>query len=105
MKVVNKYIKVRIYPSKADNNDKGEKIVSINKIESNIGIHRFIYNHELALINYFKSLLVQHGYGDKVIVNDNEIIIKAVQVTQRYFSSVLYKFFTRVVEEEIYKEH
>ena len=41
--------------------------------------------------------------SDKVIVNDNEIIIKAVQVTQRYFSSVLYKFFTRVVEEEIYK--
>ena len=42
MKVVNKNIKVRIYPSKADKNDKGEKIVSINKIESNIGIHRFI---------------------------------------------------------------
>ena len=70
MKVVNKNIKVRIYPSKVDKNDKGENIVSINKIESNIGIYRFIYNHELALINYFKSLLVQYGYDDKVVVND-----------------------------------
>ena len=71
MKVVNKNIEVRIYPSKADKNDKREKIVSINKIESNIGIYRFIYNQELEFINYFKLLLIQYGYDDKVIVNDS----------------------------------
>ncbi|WP_305555848.1 hypothetical protein [Methanobrevibacter sp. V74] len=30
---VNKNLKIRIYPSKADFNDKDEKIVSISKIE------------------------------------------------------------------------
>ena len=34
MKVVNKNISVRIYPSKADKNDNGEKIANINIIES-----------------------------------------------------------------------
>ncbi|WP_298500904.1 RNA-guided endonuclease TnpB family protein [uncultured Methanobrevibacter sp.] len=70
MKVVNKQFRVRIYPSRADRNDKGEKIVSINKIESNIGIYRFIYNKELEFINYFRSLLIQNGYDDNVIVDD-----------------------------------
>ena len=70
MKVVNKNYEVRIYPSKADKNDKGEKIVNINKIESNIGIYRFIYNNELAYINEFRRLLHQNGYDDHVIVND-----------------------------------
>ena len=70
MKVVNKNFRVRIYPSKVDRNDKGEKIASINKIDSNIGIYRFIYNKELELINYFRSLLIQNGYGDNVIVDD-----------------------------------
>ena len=70
MKVVNKNFRVRIYPSKVDRNDKGEKIASINKIESNIGIYRFIYNKELELINYFRSLLIQNGYEDNVIVDD-----------------------------------
>ena len=86
MKVVNKNIKVRIYPSKADKNDKGEKIVSINKIESNIGIYRFIYNHELALINDFKSLLVQYGYGDKVIVNDSScnVLLKMLRAENSF---------------------
>ena len=70
MKVVNKHFRVRIYPSRADRNDKGEKIVSINKIESNIGIYRFIYNQELESINYFRSLLIQNGYEDNVIVDD-----------------------------------
>ena len=86
MKVVNKNIKVRIYPSKADKNDKGEKIVSINKIESNIGIYRFIYNHELAFINDFKSLLVQHGYGDKVIVNDSScnVLLKMLRAENSF---------------------
>ena len=86
MKVVNKNIKVRIYPSKADKNDKGEKIVSINKIESNIGIYRFIYNHELAFINDFKSLLVQYGYGDKVIVNDSScnVLLKMLRAENSF---------------------
>ena len=57
MKIVRKNIEIRIYPTKADFNDNGEKIVSINKIESNIGINRFIYNKELEFINYFKDLL------------------------------------------------
>ena len=70
MKVVNKNFRVRIYPSRADRNDKGEKIASINKIESNIGIYRFIYNQELESINYFRSLLIQNGYEDNVIVDD-----------------------------------
>ena len=70
MKVVNKQFRVRIYPSRADRNDKGEKIASINKIESNIGIYRFIYNQELESINYFRSLLIQNGYEDNVIVDD-----------------------------------
>jgi len=86
MKVVNKNIKVRIYPSKADKNDKGENIVSINKIESNMGIYRFIFNHELALINDFKSLLVQYGYGDKVIVNDSScnVLLKMLRAENSF---------------------
>lgn len=43
------------------------------------------------------------GSSDKVIVGDDEIIIRAVKVTKNYFSNVLYKYFTRVVEEDIYK--
>ena len=57
MKIVRKNIEIRIYPTNVDFNDNGEKIVSINKIESNIGINRFIYNKELEFINYFKDLL------------------------------------------------
>ena len=73
LKVVKKNIEVRIYPSKMDINDNGEKIASINKIESNIGIRRFIYNQELEFINDFKRLLIQYGYGDevKIIINDS----------------------------------
>ena len=72
LKLVKKNIEVRIYPTKMDKNDNGEKIASINKIDSNIGIRRFIYNQELEFINYFKRLLIQYGYGDdiKVIVNN-----------------------------------
>lgn len=84
MKVVNQNIEVRIYPSIADKNDKGDKIVSINKIESNIGIYRFIYNHELALINYFKSLLRQYGYSDKVIVNDSSCNVLLKMLRREY---------------------
>ena len=71
MKVVNKNFVVRIYPSKVDKNDKGEKIVSIDKIESHIGGYRFIFNKELEYINEFRRLLIQNGYEDKVIVNDS----------------------------------
>ena len=72
LKLVKKNIEVRIYPTKMDKNDNGEKIASINKIDSNIGIHRFIYNQELEFINYFKRLLIQYGYDDdiKVIINN-----------------------------------
>ena len=71
MNVVKENIEVRIYPSKADRNDKGEKIVNISAVESNIGISRFIYNKELEFINHFESLLQQYGYEvDKLIVND-----------------------------------
>ena len=71
MNVVNKNLEVRIYPSKVDRNDKGEKIASLDSILSNIGISRFIFNQELAFINNFRRLLVENGYEDKVIVNNS----------------------------------
>ena len=70
MKTVKKNLEVRIYPAKAEKNDKGEKLANKDKMDSNIGIYRHIYNKELEFINYFKNLLIQHGYKDKVIVND-----------------------------------
>ena len=70
MKVVKKAIKVRIYPTKVDKNDNGEKTASIDKIESNFGIYRFIYDETLIFINNFKNLLLQYGYNvEKIIVN------------------------------------
>ena len=70
MNVVKENIEVRIYPAKADMNDKCEKIVNIGAVESNIGIYRFIYNKELEFINDFKRLLIHYGYDvDKIIVN------------------------------------
>ena len=69
MKLVKKNISVRIYPSKADKNDNGEKIVSISLIESHFGISRFIFNQELTYINEFRQLLIQNGYLDNFIVN------------------------------------
>ena len=84
MKIVKKNIEVKIYPTKVDFNDNGEKIVSINKIESNIGINRFIYNKELEFINYFKDLLIQHGYNDKVKVNDSSCNVILKMLRQEY---------------------
>ena len=84
MKTIKKSIIVRIYPTKMDINDNGEKIVSINKIESNIGISRFIYDKELEFINQFKSLLIQHGYNDKVKVNDSSCNIILKMLRQDY---------------------
>ena len=69
MKFVKKGIEVRIYPTKVDKNDNGEQIVSFNKIESNIGIRRFIYNQGLEFIDNFKRLLIQNGYEDRPLVN------------------------------------
>ena len=83
MRIVRKNIKVRIYPTKVDRNDNGEKTVSINKIESNIGIRRFIYDKELEYINNFKKLLIQYGYDvDKVIVNNKScnVLLKMLRV-------------------------
>ena len=59
----------RIYPSKRDKNDFGEKIVNFAKIDSNMGHMRFIWNKELEFINNFKKLLLAHGYDDYVIIN------------------------------------
>ena len=70
MKLVNMNLEVRIYPSKRDKNDFGEKIVNFTKIDSNIGHARFIWNKELEFINKFKNLLLAHGYDDHVIIND-----------------------------------
>lgn len=84
MMIVKKNIEVRIYPAKEDFNDNGEKIVSINKIESNIGINRFIYDKELEFINHFQDLLIQHGYNDKVKVNDSSCNIILKMLRQEY---------------------
>ena len=87
MKVVNKNFVVRIYPSKVDKNDKGEKIVSIDKIESHIGGYRFIFNKELEYINEFRRLLIQNGYEDKVIVNDSScnVLLKMLRQDNLFF--------------------
>ena len=84
MKVVNKNFEIRIYPTKVDKNDNGEKTASINKIESNIGIYRFIYDEELEFINHFKRLLIQHGYDDKVKVNDSSCSVILEMLRQEY---------------------
>ena len=84
MKVVNKNFEIRIYPTKVDKNDNGEKTASINKIESNIGIYRFIYDKELEFVNYFKKLLVQHGCDDKVKVNDSSCSVILEMLRQEY---------------------
>lgn len=86
LKLVKKNIEVRIYPTKMDKNNNGEKIASINKIESNMGIRRFIYNQELEFINNFKRLLIQYGYGDvKVIVNDRSCSVILEMLRCEYF--------------------
>lgn len=69
MKLVNMNLEVRIYPSKRDKNDFGEKIVNFTKIDSNIGHVRFIWNKELEFIDNFKKLLLAHGYDGQVLIN------------------------------------
>ena len=72
MKVVKKNLKIRIYPSKADKNDKGEKIVSKDKIDSNINNARFVWNKLLEFVNYFTDLLVENGYEKSLTIYQNE---------------------------------
>ena len=72
MKVVKKNLKIRIYPSKADKNDKGEKIVSKDKIDSNISHARFVWNKSLEFVNNFTNLLVKNGYKKSLTVYNNE---------------------------------
>ena len=84
MKTIKWNLQVRIYPAIAEKNDKGEKLANKNKIDSNIGIYRFIYNKELEFINYFRNLLHQHGYEDKVIVNDTSCTVILNMLRQEY---------------------
>ena len=84
--LVKKNITVRIYPSKVDKNDNGEKIANITNIDSNMGIRRFIYNQELEFIKDFKRLLIQYGYGDdvKIIVNDSSCSVILEMLRHEY---------------------
>jgi hypothetical protein len=84
MNTIKKNLEIRIYPAIAEKNDKGEKLANISKIESNIGIYRFIYNKELEFINYFRNLLLQYGYEDHVIVNDTSCSIILNMLRQEY---------------------
>ena len=80
---VRKNLEVRIYPTKMDRNDDGEKTASISKIESNIGITRFIYDKELTFIKNFEKLLIQYGYNvNKLIINDKScnVLLKMLRV-------------------------
>ena len=72
MKVVKKNLKIRIYPSKADMNDKGDKIVSMAAIDSNIAHVRFVWNKLLEFVNQFTDLLAQKGYEKHLKIYDNE---------------------------------
>ena len=85
MNTIKKNLEIRMYPAIAEKNDKGEKLANISKIESNIGIYRFIYNKELEFINYFRNLLLQYGYeDDHVIVNDTSCSIILNMLRQEY---------------------
>ncbi|MBQ2832888.1 transposase, partial [Methanobrevibacter sp.] len=68
----NKNLKIRIYPSKADKNDKGDKIVSMAKIDSNMAHVRFVWNKLLEFVNYFTNLLTQNGYQKHFKIYQNE---------------------------------
>ena len=84
MNMVNKNLKIRIYPSKVDFNDNGEKIVSIGKIEQNLGNARFVWNETLAFIKHFKTLSIQNGYSSYVKVNNNSCNIILKMLKQEY---------------------
>ena len=72
MKVVKKNLKIRIYPSKANTNDKGDKIATMYEIDSNISHARFVWNKMLEFVNYFSNLQTQNGYKKQLVVYDSE---------------------------------
>lgn len=72
MKVVKKNLKIQIYPAKANKNDNGDKIVSMEEIESNIAHARFVWNKSLEFINYFTDLLIQNGYKKHLKIYESE---------------------------------
>ena len=73
MKIVKKNLKVRIYPSKVDTNDKGDKIVTKQELDDNIAHVRFVWNKELEFINHFTDLLEQNGYKKQVKIYDTSL--------------------------------
>lgn len=72
LKVVKKNLKIRIYPTKVNKNDDGDKIVSMGEIDSNMAHARFVWNKSLEFINYFTDLLVQKGYEKHLKIYENE---------------------------------
>ena len=65
-----------------------------------------IHPEERYVIHYFgKKYMVKCSKSktDKVIVKDNEIQIKASNITSSYFRKVLYSFYTKSIEEELEK--
>ena len=75
MRFVKKNLKVRIYPSNVDKNDKGDKIVTKQELDDNIAHARFVWNKELEFINYFTDLLEQNGYKKYIKVTDKSLNI------------------------------
>lgn len=84
MEMINKNLKVRIYPTKVDFNDNGEKIVSINKIEQNFGNRRFVWNKNLEFIRNFKQLLIQNGYDSHVKINNSSLNV-LLNIMKKYY--------------------
>lgn len=84
MEMINKNLKVRIYPTKVDFNDNREKIVSINKIEQNFGNRRFVWNKNLEFIINFKQLLIQYGYNSYVKINNSSLNILLNMLKEYY---------------------
>ena len=72
MKVVKKNLKIRIYPSKANMNDKGDKIATMDEIDSNISHARFVWNKLLEFVNHFTHLQTQNGYKKCLKIYDIE---------------------------------
>lgn len=88
-------------PEYADN-----KTIKMVLSQRFLDLYYKIHADEMYVVHYKgKKYAVKclKSTSDKVIVGDDEIIIRAVKVTKNYFSNVLYKYFTRVVEEDIYK--
>ena len=52
-------------------NDKGDKIATMDEIDSNISHARFVWNKLLELVNRFTNLQTQNGYKKQLFVNDS----------------------------------